>query len=86
MTERVISVKMPASLLKELRGLTKEHHYIDLSEQIRSVVRQKCIRYSAPFDDLARMRTDLEQQIQDVNKQRKEQILAQLQRLLEGAQ
>lgn len=85
MAERVITVKMPGSLLKELRSLTKEHHYIDLSEQIRSVVRQKCIKYSSPYDDLTRMRDELEQQIHDVSKQRKEQILAQLQALLEGA-
>lgn len=86
MAERVVTVKMPASLVKELRSLTKEHHYIDLSEQIRSVVRQKCLKYSSPYDDLGRMRDQLEQQIKDVSKQRKEQILAQLQQLLEGTQ
>jgi Arc/MetJ-type ribon-helix-helix transcriptional regulator len=84
MTERVVTVKMPSGLVRELRSLTKEHHYLDLSEQIRSVVRQKCIKYSTPYDDLKRLRNDIEQRINESNKARKEEILAQLQRLLEG--
>jgi metal-responsive CopG/Arc/MetJ family transcriptional regulator len=82
--ERVITIKMPRTLVKELRSLTAEHHYLDLSEQVRSVVRQKCFRYATPFEDIKRVKTELEQQINDVNKQRKEEILTQLQRLLEG--
>ena len=82
MSERVISVKMPASLVKELRGLTAEHHYIDLSEQVRSVVRQKCLKYTAPYADISQLRTDLEQQIKSTNSQRKEQLLQDLARLL----
>ncbi len=83
MSERVITIKMPKSLLVELKVLTNEHHYIDLSEQIRSVVRQKCLKYIAPYQELRQVKQDIEQQITNSNKQKKEQILSQLQRLLE---
>ncbi len=83
MSERVITIKMPSSLLKEIKSLTVEQHYLDISEQIRSVVRQKCFKYMAPYEDLQDVKKDLEQQLNTSSKLRKEQILAQLQRLLE---
>lgn len=84
MAEKIVSVKMPGSLVGELKRLTSEHHYLDLSEQVRSVVRQKCLKYSQPYDDITKLRRDLEQQINSANASRKEQILQELQRLLEG--
>jgi Arc/MetJ-type ribon-helix-helix transcriptional regulator len=84
-SERVVSVKMPSTLVHELKRLTAEHHYLDLSEQIRSVVRQKCLKYTQPYDDIAKLRKELEQQMSNVNASRKEQILQELQRLLEGS-
>jgi Arc/MetJ-type ribon-helix-helix transcriptional regulator len=80
MSERIVSVKMPVSLVKELRTLTQQHHYLDLSEQIRSIVRQKALKYSQESSLLH----DIELQIKESNQQRKEQLLQELQRLLEG--
>ena len=82
MSERVISIKMPASLVQQLKKLTATHHYIDLSEQLRSVVRQKCLKYSQQDANAALQ--DIEQQIKENNAERKEQILKELQRLLGG--
>jgi Arc/MetJ-type ribon-helix-helix transcriptional regulator len=83
MAERVVSVKMPGSLVRELKSLTAEHHYIDLSEQVRSIVRTKCLQYSTPFDDIKQLREDIEKQIKSANSQlKKEQILQELARLL----
>jgi metal-responsive CopG/Arc/MetJ family transcriptional regulator len=80
--ERVISIKMPGTLVQELRRLTSEHHYLDLSEQVRSIVRQKCLQYSAPNSDLKSIRDAVERQIKSANQQKKEQILQELARLL----
>lgn len=82
MAEKVVSVKMPPSLVHELRTLTEKHHYIDLSEQVRSIVRQKCVKYSQ--QDSQNLLHDIERQIKESNQQRKEQILRELQKLLEG--
>lgn len=79
MAERVISVKMPGSLVQELRRLTARHHYLDLSEQLRSVVRQKCLAYANPYtEELNRLRQDLQRPAQTG----KEQIIQELLRLL----
>ena len=88
MAEKVVSVKMPGTLVSELKRLTAEHHYIDLSEQVRSIVRTKCLHYSAPYDDVRKLRMDIEQQIKSANTQlKKERILQELAKLLkeEGA-
>ncbi len=37
----VVSIRIPKSLLEELQELAKENHYLDLSEQIRDVIREK---------------------------------------------
>ena len=38
---KVVSIRLPKTLVKELQTLAKENHYLDLSEQIRDVLRIK---------------------------------------------
>ena len=86
MGERVVSVKMPKSLVRELRVLAEQQHYLDLSEQLRSIVRSQCLRYSAGFG-FADIRQAVQQEMKTANTQlRKEQLLQELSRLLEGPQ
>ncbi len=82
MTERVVSVKMPSSLVSELRSFTREHHYIDLSEQVRSVVRQKALKYAQ--QESSTVLEEVGRRIKEGDQQRKEELLRELQRLLEG--
>ena len=44
----VVTVRMPSSLVKALRERMAKDHYSDLSEQMRSVVRRGCLRFSGP--------------------------------------
>lgn len=41
MTDTVVSVRMPSSLVRELKILVTKNHFKDLSEEIRSIVRNK---------------------------------------------
>lgn len=50
MPDSVVSVRMPESLLEELRKVSAEQHYMDLSESVRNLVRRKIAEY-----DVARM-------------------------------
>lgn len=77
MAERIVSVKMPASLLDELDRLRERHHYLDLSDQIRSIVRQKCLELTNPYTtEIKRLRKDLG------GRSDREQVLQELIRLL----
>lgn len=41
MSDTVVSVRMPKQLVLELKQLTINNHYLDLSEHIREVIRTK---------------------------------------------
>lgn len=43
--DATISVRLPSSLSKELKQIATKNHYVDLSEQIRDVIRQKNNKY-----------------------------------------
>jgi hypothetical protein len=77
------------TLLRELERLRAQHHYLDLSEQLRSIVRHKCLEHANPYtQELKRLRTDIERQAQnDEGKLAREQLIQDLVRMLrEGRQ
>lgn len=45
MKDAMISVRMPLSMIQELKELAQENHYVDLSEQLRDILRVKCNKY-----------------------------------------
>ena len=48
MTDALVSVRMPKPLATELRSLTSRNNYLDFSEQLRSIIRQKASRLLGP--------------------------------------
>ena len=45
MADTIVSVRMPSSLVQRLKSLSKENHFLDLSEEIRSIVKIKTREY-----------------------------------------
>ena len=50
MKDTIVSVRMPSTLVKELRGLAEKNHYMDLSEELRSVIRDKVMAHQSRID------------------------------------
>ena len=48
MDDVMVTVRMPKSLAYRLKDLTKERHFMDLSEQVRSIVRKNWMAYTNP--------------------------------------
>jgi Arc/MetJ-type ribon-helix-helix transcriptional regulator len=46
--ETMVSIRIPSSLVKELKNISEKDHYKDLSELIRYVVRKKSLSYLDP--------------------------------------
>jgi Arc/MetJ-type ribon-helix-helix transcriptional regulator len=44
----IVTVRMPASLITAMRERIAADHFSDISEQVRSVVRKGCLRFSNP--------------------------------------
>ena len=44
MNDAIVSVRIPASLLKELHAIADHDHFLDLSECVRSIIRAKALQ------------------------------------------
>jgi hypothetical protein len=49
MTSNVVSVRMPSSLVKELKEISLKNHFMDVSDEIRYLIKQKMIEHIDPF-------------------------------------
>jgi len=59
--EQFISVRMPSSLLVELRSLTVKNHFMDVSEEIRSIIREEWLAFNNPaFQELDLLRNQVQ--------------------------
>ncbi|MGV8162921.1 MAG: hypothetical protein ACP5N2_06340 [Candidatus Nanoarchaeia archaeon] len=86
MKDVMISVRIPGSLLKELKELTEKNHYLDLSEHTRAVIREKSMQYVEPYRyELSKMRDQMERKITD-NKslEEKKKLVEDLKLIIKG--
>ena len=67
MRDVIVAIKVPESLLDELKKSARERHFMDLSEEIRSIVRQKWISLNP--DELLRIQSEKTLQKQGSKKQ-----------------
>lgn len=81
MTDVMVSVRMPKSLLLELKELAKKHHFLDLSEEIRSIVRNKWMEHTKPeLLELKKLRENIEE---DIKKKSEEKVREEVRKELE---
>lgn len=48
-TSQIVSVRMPASLIKSLKDIAQKNHFMDVSEELRFIVKKKMIEEIDPF-------------------------------------
>ncbi len=85
MTDSVVSLRMPKSLVNELKDLAKKNHYMDVSEEIRSVVREKWLQYTNPLlHEMIKTRKDIKHEIEKkVIKKEQKEVLEELKKIKE---
>jgi len=49
MVDKVVSVRMPQPLIEELRELAEDNHFLDLSEELRHLLREKWQKHKDPY-------------------------------------
>lgn len=70
----LVSIRMPRPLVKEMKKLVEKNHYLDFSEQLRSIIRQQAQQYlEPPKKTLQKQNVQL----------RKQELLRELKNLLE---
>ena len=81
MSDKIVSVRMPSTLVKELKVLVEHNHYLDVSEQIRSVLRNKMMDYRYPYN---RSLSDISSKIDELKAPKKvDKLKSELKKILE---
>ncbi len=82
----IVTVRVPASLLKAIRERTERDHYSDLSEQIRSIVRKACLKRADPVrEGIEEIKERLKEELRERGeRERKEELLAAIKELVKG--
>ena len=62
----MVSIRMPRSLLEELKKLKATMHFMDLSEELRSIVREKYLESKDPYlYEVKKLRQEIFNELQD---------------------
>ncbi len=81
--EQLISIRMPLALANELRKEARKNFSLDLSEHIRSIVRQKCLTLVDPYSsEMQKFRQDIKKDLIQKAKT-KTQLINDLKRITE---
>jgi Arc/MetJ-type ribon-helix-helix transcriptional regulator len=83
MSESIVSIRIPETMIKELRDRVKKDHYLDSSEAVRGIVRKKWLEWKDPTAyQIKRLREDIKQVVEEKSKKTKEEeLLSELQRI-----
>ena len=52
MVTSIVSVRMPSSLVQKLRELAKENHFLDVSEEVRSIIKVQVRKYKIRLGEI----------------------------------
>ncbi|MBD3164472.1 hypothetical protein GF323_04680 [Candidatus Woesearchaeota archaeon] len=76
MTNSIVSIRMPESMVKSLKAAIKEGHYLDLSEAVRSIVRKRWLEWKDPaVFQIKKLRADIKEAVRDSSQKSKEELL-----------
>jgi Arc/MetJ-type ribon-helix-helix transcriptional regulator len=82
----LVSIRMPKSLFLALQKLADENHYLDVSEQVRSIVREKWQEAKEPQAyQVRKLRKEIADALKAKNEaQAQQQLIQELERIKEG--
>jgi Arc/MetJ-type ribon-helix-helix transcriptional regulator len=49
MPDSLVSIRLPSSLVEELKSVVEKDHFMDVSEAVRTILREQFERYSDPY-------------------------------------
>jgi len=66
----MISIRIPSSLVEELKQSSKKDHYLDLSEAVRSIIRNNYLKNKDPAAfELKKLRKEISKNISYKNQE-----------------
>ena len=82
----LVSIRMPKSLFLELQKLAEKNHFLDVSEQLRSIVREKWQEAKDPQAyQINRLRKEIAESLSKTTAEKaQQQLINELERIKEG--
>ena len=83
MNSTIVSVRIPQSLVKEVKDISTRDHFLDMSEAVRSIVRKKWLEWKDPGTyQIKQLRGDIQEAIKEkTRKSKQDMLLDELQRI-----
>ena len=76
MTDVMVSIRLPKKLLEELQNTARKNHYMDLSEAVRSILRQKWEENADPLSyEVGKLRQIIKEELKRNIAEKSEQRL-----------
>jgi Arc/MetJ-type ribon-helix-helix transcriptional regulator len=75
----MVSVRLPRSLVEELKDLQKINHFMDLSDEMRFVVRRYCLKFLNSNDDSSSLSIEML-----AEQKRKEKLIDELSKIIDS--
>jgi Arc/MetJ-type ribon-helix-helix transcriptional regulator len=94
MVTSIVSVRMPSSLVQRLRELAKENHFLDTSEEVRSIIKSQLLKYKVIAGEIklveeespAEKKTELKKSDFKTENLVKEELVRRLKKMIEEIQ
>ena len=82
----LVSIRMPKSLFTELQNLSEKNHFLDVSEQLRSIVRDKWKEAKDPQAyQVKKLRNDIACALKTKTEEKaQQQLISELERIKES--
>jgi len=62
MNDIMVSIRIPESLLLELKAYVEKEHFMDMSEAVRNIVRKKWLYFDQPqLGEIKKIREDIKE-------------------------
>ncbi len=79
MANSMLSIRIPVSLVEELKEVSKKDHFLDLSEAVRSIIRNNWIKHKDPMTyQLKQLRKEISD---NVGRKKEEEVIAELKKI-----
>jgi hypothetical protein len=87
MVTSIVSVRMPSSLVQTLRGLAKQNHFLDISEEVRSIIKVQVRKYKLRLGEIELPEKEPEKKVDfKTENMVKEELVRRLKQMIEELQ
>lgn len=84
MVTSIVSVRMPSSLVQKLKELAKQNHFLDVSEEVRSIIKVEIRKYKLRLGEVRPIEEkELAKPDYKTSNQIKEELVKRLKKIIE---